>query len=69
MRDLPSNAMSRDVFPDPVGPTIKLIFPRWKSSSSSMVSTNRRLRVPPGVGEGVESLDQVKEAWRMPMTP
>lgn len=68
MRGLPRSAMSSDVFPDPVGPTIKLILPRWKSSSSSTLSTNLRLRAPPDVCEGAASLDQVKEAWRMPMT-
>lgn len=54
--------MSNDVFPDPVGPTIKLILPRRKSSSSSTVSTNLRLRVPPGVREIAASRDHVNEA-------
>lgn len=68
VRGLPSSAMSSEVFPEPVGPTIKLIFPRWKSSSSSTLSTNLRLRAPPDACEGTAPLDQVKEAWRMPMT-
>ena len=60
--------MSRDVFPAPVGPTIKLSFPRLKKSSSSTRSINTRRRVPPGVTACLaESLAQVKDAWRKPI--
>ncbi len=67
MNGSPSNAISNDVFPAPVAPIIKLILPFWKMSSSSTLSTNARLRVPPGVCDGAESLDQVNDAWRMPI--
>lgn len=65
----PSNAMSSDVFPDPVGPTIRLILPRWNRSSSSIVSTKCRLRVPPGVREAAVLLDQENDACRIPTAP
>lgn len=62
--NLPSNAMRRDVFPDPVGPMIRLMRPRSKISSSSILRTNLRLE---GVSEPSESLDQVKLAARNPI--
>ena len=56
--------MRRDVFPDLVGPTTKLTFPRLKGGSSSV----RNVRVPPGVtAKFAESLTQVNEVWRTPI--
>lgn len=62
--DLPSNAMRRDVFPDPVGPMIRLMRPRSKINSSSILRTNLRLEE---VSESSESLDHVKLAVRNPI--
>lgn len=63
----PSKAMSNDVFPDPVGPTMRLIAPRLKRSSSSILSVNVLL-VPPGVNDPSFSFDQVKDESRNPIT-
>lgn len=60
--------MSSEVLPAPVGPMMRLIFPRLKKTSSSSPRTNVRRRVPPGVTATVGvSAAQVKDAWRMPM--
>ena len=64
--DSPSSAMSIDVFPEPVGPTIKLIAPRLKVTSFSIRNAKLR-RLRPGVSVPSLSLLQVKAASRMPM--
>lgn len=66
-RYVPSKAMRRDVFPEPVGPTIKFTLPRLKMTSSSILRVKLR-RFGPGVTEPSFSFDQVKAAWRIPMT-
>lgn len=63
----PSKAINMDVFPDPVGPTMRLIWPRWKNKSPSIRSTKLRFE-DPGVDEMFSSLAQVKVALRKPMT-
>ena len=56
-----------DVLPEPVGPTMRLIAPRLKVTSSSMRRLQLR-RPRPGVAVPSLSLLQVKQASRMPMT-
>ena len=64
----PKSAIKNDVFPEPVGPTMRLSLPRWKNTSSSTLSRNVRLCVPPGVDAGAaESLAQEKYACRIPI--
>lgn len=61
----PNNAIRREVFPDPVGPITKLIFPFLNLSSSSIFSVKLR---PEGVCEPLEVFDHVNVALRKPMS-
>ena len=61
--DLPSNAIKSDVFPDPVGPMIKLIQPRSKINSSSILRRNVGVE---GVAKPSVPLDHVNVAARNP---
>lgn len=59
--------MSIDVLPEPVGPTIRLMWPRLKRSSSSIRNV-KVLLILPGVNVPSASFAQVNEASRNPMT-
>ena len=66
LNDEPSNAMRRDVFPEPVGPTTILKAPRLKRTLPSNCSRNCRLE---GVTVPSELLpDQENVAFEKPMT-
>ena len=59
-----SNAISTELFPHPVGPTIILIHPGLKNNSPSILSLKLRL---PGVITPDGSLAHVKVAFLKPM--
>lgn len=61
---IPNSAINMEVFPEPVGPTIRLIQSCLKMSSSSIRSTNLRFD---GVSEPSTSFDHAKVASRKPM--
>lgn len=63
-RDLPSNAMSKDVLPDPVGPTIRFTTFRLKITSSSKRSLKFRLRRV----AASPSLYHENDAWWKPIS-
>lgn len=64
---VPSKAISIDVLPEPVGPTMRLIAPFLNVTSSSTRRTKLR-RLRPGVTVPSLSLLHVKAASRIPMT-
>lgn len=55
--NVPSSAISNDVFPDPVGPTTRLIWPLLNSTSPSTFSTNLRCLLPLLMVPGVVGVD------------
>ena len=57
--------MSKDVFPDPVLLTMRLIVPLINMSSPSIFSGNLRLE---GFGAPSESFDQLNVAFRKPIS-
>jgi hypothetical protein len=59
-----SNAISTEVFPHPVGPTIMLMHPGLKNTSPSILSLKLRL---PGVIAPDGSFAHVKVAFLKPM--
>ena len=59
---LPSKASKRDVFPDPVGPTIKLRHPRLKRRFSLIRRRKKKVEGVPGVSEPLDSFDHEKVA-------
>ena len=59
-----SNAISTELFPHPVGPTIMLMHPGLKNNSPSTLSLKLRL---PGVMAPDESFAHVKVAFLKPM--
>jgi hypothetical protein len=61
----PSKAINRDVLPEPVGPTTRLIQPHLKNNSSSMRRKNCRLD---GVNDPLLVLDHEKTALRKPIS-
>lgn len=63
---IPSSAIKSDVFPEPVCPTMRLMDPCLKNTSSSMVRVKLRL-LDPGVAVPSLSGDQVKDDDRIPI--
>lgn len=61
----PNKAINKDVFPDPVGPTMMLIWPWGKVKSFSIRSINFRFD---GVRAPCALSDQVNEAAWKPMS-
>ena len=61
----PRRAIKMDVFPEPVGPTIRLIFPFLNANRSLILSVNLRLE---GVNDPSSSADQAKDASWNPMS-
>lgn len=58
--------MSKEVFPDPVLPMMRFIVPLMNMSSPSILNKNLRLE---GVKEpSPESFDQLKVAFRKPIS-
>ena len=62
---IPSNAHNRAVFPDPVGPTMRLILPSSNVSSSIRSAKDR---VFPETAVSRDCSDQVNVVARMPKT-